>query len=188
MAILSIGVLLWAFAHLVPTIEQPLKARLVGRLGEKGYRGVFSLVIVASLVLIVVGWRSTPEVYLYVLPIWSRTVGFGLMILSFILFGAANYPTIIRRFVGHPMLTGLILWSIAHLLMNGTTRALILFGGLGLWAFIEILLINRRDGRPTVPEAPGFRGELKGLIISAIIFMVVLYLHPWFAGVTPFLP
>ena len=186
MALIGIGVLLWAFVHLIPTIEQPLKARLVERLGANGYRGVFSLAIVASLVLIVIGWRSTPEEYLYVLPMWSRTVGFGLMILSFILFGAANYPTIIRRYIGHPMLTGLILWSAAHLLMNGTTRALLLFGGLGLWALIEIPLLNRRDGKPVPPEAPGFRGELKGLIISAIIFMVVLFLHPYFAGVTPF--
>ena len=31
-AMLGIGVLLWAFVHLVPTIEQPLKTRLVDRL------------------------------------------------------------------------------------------------------------------------------------------------------------
>jgi uncharacterized membrane protein len=186
MAILGIGVLLWAFVHLIPTIEQPLKARLVERLGAKGYRGVFALAILGSLVLIVTGWRSTPEEYLYVLPQWSRTAGFVLMILSFVLIGASHYKTAIKRVISHPMLTGVVVWSVAHLLMNGTTRALILFGGLGLWALIEIPLITRRDGAPEKPDAPGFSGELKGLIISAIIFMVVLFLHPYFSGVTPF--
>ena len=186
MAILTIGVLLFVFVHLIPTIEQPLKARLIERFGANGYRGVFSLVVVASIVLIVIGWRSTPESYLYVLPMWSRTLGFGLMVLSFILIGAAHYKTAIKRMVRHPMLSGVVVWSAAHILMNGTTRALVLFGGLGLWAIVEIILINRREGPYEKPEAPGFAGELKGVFISGIIFTVMLFLHPYFAGVTPF--
>ena len=57
MALLVFGVLLWAFVHLVPTIEQPLKRYLVARFGENGYRGVFSLAIVVAIVCIVL-WAN----------------------------------------------------------------------------------------------------------------------------------
>ena len=134
----------------------------------------------------VLGWRSTPEAYLYVLPPWSRSLGFVLMIVSFLLIGAAHHPTRIKRFIRHPMLAGVFVWSVSHLLMNGTTRALVLFGGLGLWAVLEIVLINRREGAYIKPDIPNFSEELKGFFISGIIFGIVLFLHPYFAGVTPF--
>lgn len=84
------------------------------------------------------------------------------------------------------MLTGVSVWALSHLLTNGTTRALVLFGGIGLWALIEIILINRRDGAYTKPEAPEFSEEVKGLFFSAGMLIAVLLLHPYFTGVTPF--
>jgi uncharacterized membrane protein len=186
MALLVSGVLLWSLVHLLPSIGRPLRQSLVGRLGENGYKGIFSLMLIGAIACIVIGWRSTPEVYLYVLPPWSRTAALVLMVVAFILIGAANYPTAIKRYLRHPMLTGVVLWSIGHLLANGTTRALILFGGVGLWALIEMPLINRREGTYEKPDSPGFAREIRGVAISLVIFGAVLYLHPKFTGVALF--
>jgi len=186
MTVLIVGVLIWVLAHLLPSVAQPLKGAAVSRLGENGYKGAFSLLVFSALVLIVIGWRSTPEVYLYVLPPWARDLSFALMLLAFVLIGAAPYPTMIKRHLRHPMLTGVAVWGISHLLVNGTTRALILFGGLGLWALIEMPLINRREDPYEKPAAPSVSRELRGVFISGIIFAVVLYLHPYFTGVSPF--
>jgi uncharacterized membrane protein len=186
MTVLIIGVLVWSLVHLIPTIEQPLKKAMTDRLGENGYKGVFALLILVSVVMIVIGWRSTPEEFVYVLPPWSRTAGFVLMVIAFLLIGAAHHPTRIKRFLRHPMLAGTFLWGVSHLLTNGTTRALILFGGIGLWALIEIPLINRREGLYIKPDRPSFSEEIKGFFISGLILIVVLLLHPYFAGVTPF--
>jgi uncharacterized membrane protein len=186
MTILILGVLLWALVHLMPALQPAVKKRLVDGLGAGAYRGVFTLAILASLVLIVTGWRSTPEDYLYVLPPWSRAAALLLIVVAFILIGAANYPTRIKLYIRHPMLLGVFFWSVGHLLTNGTTRALVLFGLLGAWSLIEMPLINRREGAFVKPALPPFRGELKGVFISAAIFLVVLLLHPYFTGVTPF--
>ena len=186
MTVLIIGVLTWSLVHFIPTLAPSLRQSITGRLGENGYKGVFSLLILAALALIVIGWRSTPEQFVYVLPVWSRTLGFGLMIVAFLLIGAAHYPTRIKQVIRHPMLTGVIVWSISHLLINGTTRAFVLFGGLGLWALLEIILINRREGPYTRPEAPPLSTELRGVLISSVIFVVVLFVHPYFTGVTSY--
>lgn len=177
------GVVLWSTAHFLPSLARPVRQGLIDRLGDGPYRGVFSLLVVTALVLIVVGWRSTPEEYVYVLPVWSRTVGLLLMIVSFVLIGAAQYKTAIKRLVRHPMLTGVFIWSGSHLLMNGTTRAIVLFGGLGFWALLEIILINAREGAYTKPEAPGMKSEIRGLVISGVILVIAVFLHPYFAGV-----
>jgi uncharacterized membrane protein len=186
MTLLSVGVVLWSVVHLVPALAGPFRQSLIERLGEKGYKGLFSIIMFGALALIVLGWRSTPEQYVYVLPPWSRSLGFVLMIVSFLLLGAAHHATRIKRFIRHPMLSGVFVWSASHLLMNGTTRAIVLFGGLGLWALLEILLINRREGAYIKPDLPKLSEELRGFFISAIIFGVVLFLHPYIAGVSAF--
>jgi len=144
--------------------------------------------IVASLVMIVIGWRSTPEEYLYVLPAWSGQLGFVLMFVSVFLLGAAHSKSIVKRFIRHPMLMGVFVWSVSHLLTNGTTRALILFGALGIWALIEMPLLNARDRDWVRPEPTPLSAEMKGLFISAIVMAVLIWLHPYFAGVAPLLP
>lgn len=183
MILLIGGVILWCVLHLVPTLARPLRQSIIDKIGNNPYRGLFSLLILSALVMIVFGWRSIPENYVYQLPAWSRTAGMLLMIVAFILFGATHYPTVIKRLVRHPMLTAVAVWSVSHLLSNGTTRALVLFGGLGVWAILEILLINRREGAWEKPQAPGIGREIRGLLISLVIFGVAVYFHKYFAGV-----
>ena len=43
-------------------------------------------------------------------------------------------PNNVKRLLRHPQLTGVALWGIGHLLANGESRSIILFGGLGAWA------------------------------------------------------
>lgn len=186
MNLLISGVLLWIVVHLMPATTPSLKESLVGRLGQKPYRGLFALLIFGSLALIVIGWRSTPEVFIYVLPAGTRMVAFALICLSIIVIGSTHHPSRIKRIIRHPMLTGVVIWAAAHLLVNGTTRALVLFGGLGIWALLEIVLINRRDGAYIKPDKPDFSEELKGTFISAGVILLILFLHPYFAGVSPF--
>lgn len=188
MSLLIAGIAAWFVVHLMPALAPDFRQGLIDKMGSKPYRGLFALAVLASLAIIVFGWRSIPEETLYRLPEWAGVVTLLLMVAAIILIGAANYQTGIRRFIRHPMLTGVILWSVGHLLSNGTTRALVLFGSLGIWAILEIILINRRDGEYVKPISPGFSGELKGVFISGILFGVVYYLHPYYSGVTLFAP
>ena len=67
------------------------------------------------------------------------------------------------------MLTGLIIWSIAHLLVNGTAIAFILFGGLGMWAYVQISLLNKSSEE----SQPVLRGTVVGDIILGIIVLLL---------------
>jgi len=56
MALLIIGLILFLGAHLAPTFTD-FHADLVRKLGEKPYKGVFSLISLAGFVLIIFGDR-----------------------------------------------------------------------------------------------------------------------------------
>lgn len=180
---LVLGVLLWSIVHLSRCLAPGFRARMIERLGEKKYKGLVALDIVIAIVLIVIGWRSTTPEYLYVPPGWGRTAATPLMLIALILFAAASLPTNIKRVLRHPQLTGVVVWAVAHLLANGEDRSLVLFGGLGLWALIEIVLISRREGPWQRPEPVPLKAELKPLIGGIVVYVVLLLLHPYLFGV-----
>jgi len=185
LTLLIIGVLLWSAVHLFPSLMPTTRARLIERIGNKRYRALFALDIVIALVLMVLGWKSAAIAPVYLPPLYGSPIVTGMMLLSFILFAAANAPGNIKRMLRHPMLTGMAVWAGAHLLANGDYRSLILFGGLGAWAIIAMLTISRRDKGWVKPAAVPFSRDLMTIAASAALFALVIFLHETVIGVSP---
>lgn len=184
MTLLIIGVVLWSALHLFPALLPETRGRLVEKLGNGPYRGMFALGILVTLVLIVFGWRNALVEPIYVPPLYGSPVVTGMMLLSFILFAAANAPGNTKRILRHPMLAGMAVWAGAHLLTNGDNRSLVLFGGLGVWAIVAMLAINLRDGGWEKPAAVAYSRDLMTIVGAAAIFAIVLYFHEAVIGVS----
>ncbi len=187
MAVLICGVLLWSCVHLFPSVMPGVRSALITKLGNKPYRGLFALDIVIALALIVIGWRMADVRLLYVPPLHGSLVVPALVFVAFALFAAANSPGNIKRLLRHPMLTGVVIWSGAHLLANGENRSVVLFGGLGAWALLSMFLINRRDGARVRPPAAPVARDAITVLASGVLFGIVLYFHKSLFGV-PALP
>ena len=183
---LMAGVLLWSVAHLSGCLAPGPRARLLNRVGEPVYKGIFSLVMVASIVMIVVGWRSSVPYSVYRPPQWGHLATLILMVPAIILFVASNMPTNLKRVLRHPQLTGFALWAAIHLLSNGDRNSVVLFGGLALWAILQIVLINRRDGAWTRPAAVPVMKDLIPVVVGIAVFAVLLWAHPFLAGMPIF--
>jgi len=182
MELLVVGLVLWFVVHLMPSAAPALRQKLIGRMGENPYKGLAAVLLLCALALIVFGWRGSVASHLYLLPGFTRHLGMLLVLIAFILFGASSYPTRIKQYVRHPQLTGVIIWALAHLMMNIDSRSIVLFGSLLIWAILSIILINRRDGEWVKPSIPGWAMEIKGLIISLVVFVVVVVIHPYITG------
>jgi uncharacterized membrane protein len=185
---LVLGVLVWSAVHLFPCVAAPVRARVVERLGSP-YQGLFALAIVLSIVLMVIGWRSAVPSVLYTPPAWGRLATNVLMFVALVLFAASGVPsgvpTNLKRVLRHPQLTGFGIWAASHLLSNGDSRSVVLFGGLGLWAVVAIVAINQRDGAWEKPAPQPMSAELKPVIAAVVAFALVFLAHPWISGVSP---
>lgn len=182
---LWLGVLLWSAAHALPSLAPNARAGLIGRLGENGYKIGFALSIVGSIVLMVIGWRSAVADIIYEPPAIGRHLAMLLMLVAFLLFAFSHGKSNLRRFIRHPQLTAVLVWAVAHLLANGDSRSVTLFGVLGVWAVIEMVLINRRDGAPVLPEPRPWSAEMKPVVIGLVLCVVFVFLHPYLFGVSP---
>ena len=108
-----------------------------------------------------------------------------LMLISVFLIGVSHSKGLVKAWMRHPMLTAVIIWAVAHLLVNGDLASLILFGGIGLWAVVSILMINARESW-TPPPAGHLRSDLIGVAIAVVIYAVIAAIHIWL-GRNPFL-
>ncbi len=179
---LILGVLLFAGVHTIPSLGASARARFIEQRGDGPYKGLFSLALVVAIGLMIFGWRNTAPAWLWAPPAWGRLVANGLMVVSLLLFLASAVPTNLKRILRHPQLTGVATWAVAHLLANGESRSLVLFGGLGLWAVLQIVLINRRDGAWEKPEELPLAADLKPVVGALVVYGVLLWAHPWIAG------
>lgn len=171
MAILILGLLLFLGIHLLPTLTG-LRSRLHDRLGEKRYKGLFSLASALGLVLIVIGYGRAPaEPRLFAPFIGAIHIAPLAMAVSFVLLAAANMRTHIRRKLRHPMLIGVLIWSLVHLLANGELRATLLFGAFLAWAAIDLASATARGAvksfQPSVGQDIG--AVVGGIGLAALV-------------------
>ena len=163
---------------------------MLDRFGEYPYKGAFTMLMIISLYLMISGWTSLtpvePDVLVpvYTAPEWGGHVAALLVLLGFILF-LAPYPTNnIKRMMRHPQLIAVMCWGVGHLAAIGTARSIVLFGGLTLWALIEMPLINRRDGQWVKPARAPFKNDVAMVVFSVLAYMAFLFTHHLLFGGT----
>lgn len=182
--LLIAGLALWYGAHMWKRLAPGSRERF----GNAG-KGVVALLLVVAVVLMVFGYRNAFG------PVWwgrsGALVGINnlLMIVAFYIYASgATPPGRPRNWVGtklrHPQLTGFSIWAFAHLIPNGDLASFVLFGGLLVWALLEIALINRAQPGWTAPEWGGKASEIRIAVIGAVVLIVTMLIHNWL-GVTP---
>lgn len=191
MTILLLGLILFLGAHSVRIVAEPWRDHMLTRLGEKPWKGLYSLVSLAGFVLIIWGYglaRAQP-VLLWSPPVAMRHVASLLTLLAFILLMAAYVPgNGIKARLHHPMILGVKLWALAHLLANGTLADVVLFGTFLLWAVLDFRTARLRDRTQGTRYASGETGKTFITVVAGTVLWAVFafWLHLRWIGVAPF--
>ncbi len=199
------GLVLFIGAHAMRLVSETAREGLVSRLGPLAYKGLISLVSLVGLVLVIKGYgiaRADPVV------LWSpwsggRHIAALLSLIAFVLVVAAYVPrNTLRSRVGHPMVLGVKLWALGHLIANHTLADLVLFGSLLIWAVLSFRAARRRDALLRAPPAdataqsgtmgPTMTAPSRLADLAVIVIGIALYgafafhLHASLIGVRPF--
>ena len=184
MALLNAGITLWLITHLFPAAAPGASNNLVGKLGENSYKGIFSLLILAALLMIVFGWKSAVPGVIYEPPLRPGMGPAVLVLLSLVLFFTSQTGGYIKSMIRHPQMTAVLLWSASHLMTNGDSRSVLLFGGFAIWALLEIILINRREGPRSDKPAASIRQDFIAIVIGGVAFALIGHFHLQLFGVS----
>ena len=190
LAILVVGLVVFLAPHVL-TACRAARQRIIDRIGEGPYKGVYSLVSLIGVLLITWGfasYRATGWIDVWYPPPWTRHVTAALVWPAMICIVAAYSPGRIKTTLKHPMLVGVKLWALAHLISNGDLGSILLFGGILAWAVFDRISLKRRTdpGAPPIPVG-GAKNDVIAVLGGTILYLLLGYLfHPYVIGVPAF--
>lgn len=192
MTYLVLGLVLFLGVHSVRIFAEDWRTRQLQARGEGVYKGVHSLLSVAGFVLTVYGFgvaRETPVV-LWAVPVALRHAAALLLLVAFVLLAAAYVPgNALKERARHPMVLGVMAWSLAHLLCTGRLETAVLFGAFLLWAVLDFSAARKRDRQAGGAVAGS---SSKGATILAVLLgggayaVFAVLLHGLLIGIRPF--
>jgi uncharacterized membrane protein len=191
MTALILGLLLFLGAHSVRIVAEPWRTRTIARIGEGAWKGAYSVLSAVGLVLIVWGYglaRQDP-VALWTPMLWARHLAGLLTLVAFVLLAAAYVPgNGIKAKLHHPMVLGVKVWALAHLLANHTLADLLLFGGFLLWAVLDFRAARRRDAVNGTTYAAGSLPRTLVAVVAGVAAWAffAFWAHAAWFGVQPF--
>lgn len=190
MGILILGLVLFFGIHMVRIVAGPWRSRQIARMGEKPWKGIYTVVSLAGFGLMLWGYGQTRvESELWLMPLWTRHLAALLTLPAFVLLVAAHVPrNHFKAAVGHPMLAGVKLWALAHLLCNARLGDLLLFGTFLAWAVLAFVACRRRDRAEGVRYSAGTVGGSALVLVLGVGAWAgfALYGHAWLIGMRPF--
>jgi uncharacterized membrane protein len=192
MPLLILGLILFLGVHSLHMLAPGFRDRVAARIGLMPWKGLYSLVSIAGLVLIVIGFgmaRAVPHL-LYTPPAWLRHLNALFTLVAFVLIAAAYVPrNHLKAKIGHPMLAGVKLWALGHLLAIGYLHDMVLFGAFLVWAVADFAVSRRHDrATGTVYPAGTATGDVLAVVIGLAAWAIFAFLlHLRLIGVSPFI-
>lgn len=183
MTYLIIGIVLFGGVHLLSMLLPQVRDRLEKRLGERRWKGLFSLASLLGLGLMIRGVmlaRSGPRAadWIYFPADWTKPVTMLAVFLAFIAIAASQGKGHLKLWLRNPMSIGIGLWAFGHLLSNGKRTDVYLFGTFLAVALLDIVLSTLR-GKVQVYR-PTFRSDAIAVIIGVALYAIFLYgFHPY---------
>lgn len=185
-----LGLLLVLGVHSVRIFADGWRTRTIARIGRKAWLVLYSIASLAGFALLVWGFSVVRE---QPLVLWSPPAGMRhaaalLTLLAFVLLTAGGVPRNgIQARLHHPMVLGVKVWALAHLLANGTLAHVILFGSMLIWAVLSFRAARQRDRREGTRYPAGTLTATMATWILGILFWLVfvLWLHGLLIGVRP---
>jgi len=223
METLALATVVFLLAHYVSST--PLRAGLVAVLGENAYLGLYILVSLAALGWMISAYVRAPYERLWwgeefrawvilLMPVSTVLVACGLLtrnpsaVRQEGLLRSMGEPRGILRVTRHPLMWGITLWAVLHVLVRGDAASLVFFGGFLLLAVSGPVLIDVRKKRAigvdwerfalvssNVPFAAILAGRnhfkfdeigWRPVLVGLALYVVLVFLHPYLFGASAY--
>ena len=191
MSALILGLLMFLGMHSARIVAEGWRTQVIAQRGPNAWKGLYTVVSLVGFGLILWGYGQArlEPVVLWATPLWTRHLAALLVLLALVLLAAAYVPgNGIKARVHHPMVLGVKVWALAHLLANNTLADLLLFGSFLVWAVLDFRSSRQRDRAAGTVYPPGSAGRTVATVVLGVVLwaLFAFWLHGLLFGVRPF--
>ncbi len=173
----------FVLSHVI--MSHPLRPAMVRALGEKGFSGVYSLIVALFFAWMLYAYSTAPYVALWGDPLWARHLLLLIMLPAVLLFTisvTAPNPTMgpqgaekllagsaTGAITRHPMLWAFVLWALGHMIANGDAATVILTGGILVLALGGAGAIDWKKRKALGPAYAAYMARTSFVPFAAVI-------------------
>ncbi|WP_310389386.1 NnrU family protein [Roseateles sp.] len=169
---LILGLVLFLGVHSVRIVANDWRSAQIQQRGEKAWKLGYTALSLLGFGLLVWGYgqaQQSPQ-FLWVTPKGMNHLAALLTLIAFVLLVAAYVPrNAIKAKLRHPMVLGVKVWALAHLLSNNSLADLLLFGSFLVWAVLSFRAARQRDRAH--PPAP-LTASPSGTALTALTVLI----------------
>ena len=189
MALFLIGLIIFLASHSSRIFAESWRNKMIDQIGEVKWKGLYTIISLIGFIVMVIGYGEARQ---NTIVLWQPNafliyIALVLNLVAFIfLAGSSPSNNAIRLKLKHPMILGVKVWALAHLLSNGTLVDLILFGSFLIWAVLDFRSARKRP--ILVPEKTQISTKATVIAIASgvILWIVFIFgLHQYLIGVSP---
>ena len=190
MLIFILGLIIFLGTHSIRIFFEAWRIKQINTLGEKKWKGIYSLLSLIGFVLIIIGYSQAKlsNISIWNPPLWTWHITILLNLIAGILITASYVPNnAIKVKLKDPMILGVKTWAFAHLISNGTLVGIILFGSFLIWAIIDFNSCRTRKlsiSSENIYSSSAMTAIT--LVIGVIVWAIILfYAHKQIIGINP---
>jgi len=181
------GAVVFFGLHLFTSFRKRGPGDIRERMGRQRFMGLYSLGSGVSFVALIWGYAlmRPGEAHVWDAAPWTRHLVLSAMFPTLVLLAASYTPTgYIKKWVGHPMLTAVMLWATVHLIANGDFAEVLLFGSFLAYAVIDRIALVMRGDRGAAKEKANILGDMMAISVGGAAYLAVAFwLHSLIIGV-----
>jgi uncharacterized membrane protein len=189
MALFLIGLIIFLGSHSCRIFAESWRNQMIDRIGEVKWKGLYTITSLIGFVIMVIGYGQARQstVVLWQPNSFLIYIALVLNLIAFIfLAGSSPSNNAIRLKLKHPMILGVKVWALAHLISNGTLVDLILFGAFLIWAILDFRSARKRPIHIAEQAQVSIKATAITIAIGAILWVAFIFgLHQYLIGVSP---
>ena len=181
--VLGLGVFLGV--HCI-SLFSTVRNSIIEWIGLLTFRLIYSVMTIVGLYLIIEGWSSFPTWVFYEPPEHLKALNTILMLPAFVLCAIGVLPNNLKHNLPSPAVLAIILWASGHILANGDSRSLVLFGSIQIYAVTNYIVLLIR-GQEKVLHTVSSGWDFGAFAVGAGTYVSFLVGHEWLFGFDPLL-
>ena len=189
MALFLIGLIIFLGSHSCRIFADSWRNQMIDRIGEVKWKGLYTIISLIGFIIMVIGYGQARQ---NTVVLWQPNaaliyIALALNLVAFIfLAGSSPSNNAIRLKLKHPMILGVKVWALAHLISNGTLVDLILFGALLIWAVLDFRSARKRPVHIPEQAQVSTKATVIAIASGVILWVVFIFgLHQYLIGVSP---
>jgi len=189
MALFLIGLIIFLGSHSCRIFADSWRNQMIDRIGEVKWKGLYTIISLIGFIIMVIGYGQARQ---NTVVLWQPNaaliyIALALNLVAFIfLAGSSPSNNAIRLKLKHPMILGVKVWALAHLISNGSLVDLILFGAFLIWAILDFRSARKRHVHIPEQAQVSTKATVITIVSGVILWVVFIFgLHQYLIGVSP---